>query len=207
MAKIKPIPPPIVLPPAAHHRQQELYRYSARWTEAVAEVRRTPKDRAQALKTEQRLLEELVSRILHLTKLDAESVSADCTESHCEDSRRYPLQRPPHTEICAKCSASAVPGIIEGQIGRHRGHVSIRRVDCRQPMVLKSSPHSLGGPWDACLVEGRSSDNHQGRARGRHHAHGWPEPLRQGQTEARSQRGSDDLGPPRTLAESQAEAG
>ena len=119
MARIKPIPPPIVLLPAAHHMQQELYWYSAQWTEAVAEFRRMLKDRAQALKTEQKLLEELVSRILHLTKLDTESVSGDCTESHCEDSRRYPPRRPPHTEIRAKCSASAVPGIIEGQIGRH----------------------------------------------------------------------------------------
>ena len=62
----------IVLPPAVQNIQQELYRYSARWTEGVAAVRRMPKDRAHALKTEKKLLEELVSRISFKNSLDTE---------------------------------------------------------------------------------------------------------------------------------------
>jgi len=62
----------IVLPPAVQNIQQELYRYSARWTEGVAAVRRMPKDRAHALKTEKKLLEELVSRISFKNGLDTE---------------------------------------------------------------------------------------------------------------------------------------
>jgi len=62
----------IVLPPAVQNVQQELYRYSARWTEGVAAVRKMLKDRAQALKTERKLLEELVSRISLKKSLDTE---------------------------------------------------------------------------------------------------------------------------------------
>ena len=62
----------IVLPPAVQNIQQELYRYSTRWSEAVAACRRMPKDRAQALKTEKKLLEELVSRISFKNSLDTE---------------------------------------------------------------------------------------------------------------------------------------
>ena len=62
----------IVLPPTVQNIQQELYRYSARWSEAVAACRRMPQDRVQALKTEKKLLEELVSRISFKNSLDTE---------------------------------------------------------------------------------------------------------------------------------------
>ena len=60
MARTKHDPQP--LPQAVHLIQQELYRYRCRWFQAVYKVKRRPWDKPRALKTEQKLSEEFVSR-------------------------------------------------------------------------------------------------------------------------------------------------